>query len=377
MAKIKVLHVIDSVAPDAGTEKQLEEWVRRIDHQRFEIHVCCFEDSERLRRLAERGWAKTLVLPLVRAYTPNGFRQMFRLRRYINKHEIDIVQSFFIKANIVGVLAARGSTCKAIVSCRLNLGYYHSPMQQRILRYLDRYTTRLLANGKVVKQTVIDTEHVPADMIDLIYNRVDTAAYAPGTGDRSVAANLGIPAGAKVVGIIANLRPVKDHDLFLRAAAVVAAQVPDAAFVLLGEGECRSDLEALAGELGIANKVFFAGRVAYVQDYLERMDVGCLSSSSEGFSNTILEYMAAGLPVVATDVGSTCEAVEHGVTGYVVPHGRPEDFAAPLIELLTDDAKQAAMGRTALECSREKWDLDITAREFEEYYARLAQGSGR
>jgi len=372
MAKIKVLHVIDSVGPDAGTEKQLEEWIRRIDRERFEIHVCCFEDSDRLRRVAERGWAKTLVLPLVRAYTPNGFRQMFRLRRHINEHEIDIVQTFFIKANIVGVLAARKSKCKTIVACRLNLGYYHTPMQRRILRYLDRHTTRLLANGEAVKQTVVDTEHVPPEMVDVIYNRVDTQAYAPGTGDPSVAEKLGVPAGAKVAGIVATLRPVKDHALFLRAAKLVADDVPEAAFLLVGDGELRGELTGLARDLGIADRVFFAGNTRHVQDYLERMDIGCLSSSSEGFPNTLLEYMAAGLPVVATDVGSTCEAVEHGVTGCVVPHGRPEDLAPPIIELLSDDEKRAGMGRKSLERCREKFDLDITIREFEEYYTQLA-----
>ncbi len=374
MPKCRVLHVIDSVAHDAGTEKQLEEWIRRIDHDRFETHLCCFEDSERLRRIAEHEWAETLVLPLVRVYTPNGIRQMFRLRRYINEQQIDIVQTFFIKANIVGVLAARKSRCKAIVACRLNLGYYHTPMHRRILRYLDKHTARLLANGEAVKQTVIDTEHVPAEMIDIIYNRVDTAAYAPGTGDASVANRLGIPRDAKVVGIVANLRPVKDHALFLRAARIVAGQVPDAVFVLVGQGELEKPLQVMASELGIADKVFFAGRISHVQDYLERMDIGCLSSSSEGFPNTILEYMAAGLPVVATDVGSNREAIEHGVTGYVVPHGRPDDFARPIIELLRDNDKLAQMGRKALQHCRAKFDIEITIREFEEYYARLAGG---
>ena len=177
---------------------------------------------------------------------------------------------------------------------------------------------------------------------------------------------------AKVVGIIANLRPVKDHALFLRAAAIVAGQVPDVAFVLLGEGSLRADLEALAEELGIADKVFFAGRVGHVQDYLARMDIGCLSSNSEGFPNTICEYMAAGVPVVATDVGGMREAVEHGVTGYVVPHGRPEEFAKHIIELLKDDDKRTEMGRKSLESCREKFDIELSIREFEEYYTALA-----
>ena len=375
MAKIKVLHCIDNVTADAGTEKQLEEWVRRIDRDRFETHVCCFEDSERLRRMSE--YAHTLVLPLTRAYTPRGLFQIWRLRRYINAHSIDVVQTYFMKSNIVGTLAARRSKCRAIVSCRLDLGYWFTPRLRRVFRHLDKSATRLLANAEAVKQAVMRNEPDAADKIDIIYNRVDTAAYAPGTGDASVAEKLGIPPNAKLVGIIANLRPVKDHDLFLRAAAIVARQVPDAAFVLLGEGALRADLEALAKELGIADKVFFDGRVGHVQDYLERMDIGCLSSRSEGFPNTIVEYMAGGVPVVATDVGGMREAVEYGVTGYVVPHGEPEDFAKPIIELLKDDGKRAEMGRKSLEIYREKFDIEASIREFEEYYTSLAGGTGR
>ena len=377
MAKIKVLHVIDSVARDAGTEKQLEEWIRRIDRARFEIHLCCFEDSERMRRIAEHGWAKTLVLPLVRAYTPNALRQIRRLRRYINEHEIDVVQTYFVKANIVGVLAARKSKCKAIVSCRLNLGYWMTPLQLRLLRYLDKFTTRLLANAERVKQFVVESEHVPPEKVDVIYNRVDTSAYSPDSGDLSVTRELGVPDDAKVVGVVASLRPVKDHALFLRAAKLITDAAPGAAFVLVGQGELRDELDALAGELGIAGKVFFSDGKGEVADYLRRMDIGCMSSKSEGFSNTMLEYMAAGLPVVLTDVGGAREAVEHGVTGYVVPYGRPEDLAEPIIELLKDDEKRAEMGRRSLERCREKFDLDITVREFEEYYAALAAAGER
>ncbi len=375
MSKIKILHCISSVDADAGTEKQLEEWIRRIDRDRFEIHLCCFEGGERFLRLAR--YAHTLILPVRRAYTPWGLLQIWRLRRYINAHGIHIVQTYFIKSNIVGTLAARRSKCRAIVSCRLDLGYWFNARLHRVFCHLDKHATRLLANAEAVKRAVMRNEQVRADKIDIIYNRVDTSAYAPGTGDPAVAEDLGVPADAKVVGIIANLRPVKDHDLFLRAAAIVAGEVPDTAFLLLGQGRCREALEPLANELGIADKVFFAGRVGYVQDYLERMDIGCLSSKSEGFPNTIVEYMAAGLPVVATDVGGMREAVEHGVTGYVVPHGRPEDFATPIIDLLTNDGKREEMGRAALERCREKWDLDITIREFEEYYADLARGGGR
>ena len=282
-----------------------------------------------------------------------------------------------IKANIVGSLATLGLKRVVVISSRLNLGYCMTRFYNRILGFLDRYATRIFANAEAVKREVVELEKVSPDKVDVLYHGADMEQYGPGSGDPSVAAALGIPEDAKVVGIVANLRPVKDHALFLRAAKLVAERVPKAAFVLVGWGELRDELGRLARELGIAEKVFFTGGKGDVPDYLCRMSIGCLSSSSEGFSNAILEYMAAGLPVVATDVGGNGEAVERGVTGYIVPHGDPAAFAAPIIALLEDERKRAEMAKRSLERCREKFEIGAAMRRYEEYYSALVRGLGQ
>jgi len=374
--KVRILYCIDSVGYEAGPDRQLAEIIRRLDKARFDVHLCCFEDSPRMRQLGEH--CTPLVLPLVRAYSPNGIRQICRLRRYINQHDIDIVHNFLVKANIVGVLAARKSKCRAIVSSRRDLGFWLTPLYLRMLRYLDRYTTRLLANSQRVKDFVVKTERVPRDRVDVLYNGVDMTSYAPGCGDPSVVRSLGVPDHAKLVGIVANFRPVKDHALFLRAARSVADRVSDAAFVLVGTGALRGDLGRLAEELGIAGRVFFADGRGTARDYLGRMAVGCLSSETEGFSNALLEYMAAGLPVAATDAGGNAEAVENGVTGFIVPHGNPAALAQPIIELLKDDNKRIQMGRQSRARCRRMFEIGDAVRRFEDYYTGLAaQAAGR
>ena len=370
MDKVRVLFCIDSVGADAGPDRQLAEMIRRLDPDRFELHLCCFEDCDRLRDLAH--YCTPLVLPVRSLYRLNALRQMRRLRRYIHDHRIDLVHTWMVKANIFGVLAARKSDCQAIISSRRNMGYWLTPFYLAVYRCINRCVTRFLANSQRVKRYVIDTEHVPADRIDVLYNGVDMTTYAPGQGDPAAAAALGIPDGAEVVGIVANLRPVKNHALFLRAARLVHDQLPDAAFLLVGTGPLRDDLATLAEQLGIAHNVFFSDGRGAVPDYLARMDVGCLSSQSEGFSNAILEYMAAGLPIVATDAGGNAEAVEHGVTGYIVPHGDPHALAGPIIDLLRDDTKRAEMGRRSLERCRDRFEIGVAIRRFEDYYARLA-----
>ena len=375
MANVRILYCIDSVGYDAGTERQLAEIIKHIDKDRFDVHLCCFEEGPRIRELREH--CTPLILPVRRLYTLNAFRQIRRLRRYINEQGIDVIHTFMVKAGIVGVLAARKSLCKAVIGSRRNMGYWLTPFYLRLFRYLDRHTTRLLANSERAKEFVVRTERVPPKKVDVLYNGVDMAKYACGAGAPATADWLGIPGDAKVVGIVANFRPVKDHALFLRAAREIAARVPEAAFLLVGTGPLREELARLAADLGISNKVFFTDGRGAVPGYLARMSVGCLTSHSEGFSNAILEYMAAGLPVVATDVGGNAEAVEDDATGVIVPGRDPADFAKPVIALLKDDAGRADMGRRSLERCREMFDIRASVRRHEDYYASLAEGTKR
>jgi glycosyltransferase involved in cell wall biosynthesis len=368
MNKVSILFAIDSVAFDAGTERQLAEIITRIDRERFETHLCCLQDSTRLRELAMH--CRILLLPAERIYSPRGLVRFWQLHRYIRANRIDVVHTFMFKSSLLAIIAARGSGCRAVISSRRNLGYLQTPAQLRILRYLDRYTTRLLANSEAARQFAIRSEGVAPGRVDVLYNGVDLVR-CPATSGTSVAASIGIPAGAKVVGIVANLRPVKNLALFLRAARLVAAKAPDAAFVIVGAGPLRQELGRLASELGIDDRVFFADGRGTVQDYLCRMSVGCLSSESEGFSNAILEYMAAGLPVVATDVGGNSEAIESGITGYLVRESAPAAFAAPILELLSDEPKRAAMGKRSLERCRRLFDMDQAVRRLEDYYLSL------
>jgi glycosyltransferase involved in cell wall biosynthesis len=366
---IRIVCLIDSIAQHAGTENQLVEIVKRIDRGRFEIHLCCLEDSDRLRALAAN--CKTAVFPAANLYSMAGIQAFLRLREYLNTNRIDIMHTFMTKSNILGVLAARRSHCRAIVASRRNLGYGFTPMYVRLFRYVNQQTTRLLANSEGARRSAAEIEHVSPDKIDILYNGVDMAAYAFENADPSVPRSLGIPEGAPVIGTVANLRPVKDLPLFLRAARIVASAAPDAVFLIVGRGPLRDELARLAAELGIASRVFFTDGKGAVVDYLHRMTVACLSSSSEGFSNSILEYMAAGLPVVATDVGGNREAIEHGVTGYIIADRSPESFGAPVIELLRDATLRARMGQAGFERCRACFDIDHAVRKHERYYAGL------
>ena len=163
--------------------------------------------------------------------------------------------------------------------------------------------------------------------------------------------------------------------MFLRAAARVRAAVPDAAFVIAGEGELMPGLRELATELGIADDVHFIGRCDDVASLLFASHIGVLSSRAEGFANAILEYMAAGLPVVATDVGGVREAIVEGETGYIVPSGDDEQMAERIIQILSNDENARAMGARGKAIVADKFSCDRHLRNTLELYDELLSGA--
>ena len=371
MSKVNLCMLVDTLADDAGTEKLIAAIVPRINAERFSVHVCCLENSERLEMLAHS--CATAVFPVRSLYSLNGGLQIWRFRQYLNEHQIDVMHAFMVKTAIFGVLAAKQSRCPCIITSRLSMGYWYTPFYVHLFRYLNRHTTRVLANSNAAKRATVDVERIPPDKVDVIYNGVDCSVYSKEQGDLSVTDSLGLPPQTTVVGIVANLRPVKDIDLFLRAAALVSQQVPDAAFLIVGQGPLRDALGRLAEDLGIAAKVFFSDGKGTVPDYLCRMSIGCLSSRSESFSNALLEYMAAGLPVVATDVGGNAEAIEDGVNGLLVRERTQEALAAAMIRLLLDEQTRMTMARKSLARGRRLFDISGFVKRLEAYYWDLSK----
>ena len=368
-AVLKVCLVVDSLGPDAGTEKLVAAWASAFDPKVIETHLCCFEASGRLSNLPK--YVRSAVFPLSRINSTAGLREIRRFRSYLRCNGIEVVHSFMNKSAIFSVLAAQG-ICRTVVTSRLNSGYWYTTKLAWMFRILDRYSTHILANSLMAKELTASVERVPSDKITVLYQGVDLRRYASAAGDPSKAAALGIPANAPVVGIVANFRPVKDLHLFLRAAKVISSAVPQAAFLLVGQGELKPKLQALADALGIAERVFFSAPDVAVPDYLARMSVACLSSESEGLPNAILEYMAAGLPVVSTYVGGISELVRDGFSGFLVRERTPDAFAEPVIQLLQNENLRKGMGRLGLERARAEFDATAVITRLQQFYLEAA-----
>jgi glycosyltransferase involved in cell wall biosynthesis len=372
-SRLRVCLLVDTLGLDAGTERQVAETAKRLDPTRIDVHVCCLEPSSQLEAL--RSVCSTALFPSTKFNSPAGIRQARRLREYLDKHRIQIVHAYMNKTALFAVVTSLFSD-RIVVTSRLNIGYWYTPALTVRFRVLNLGTTRIMANSEEAKRIAIAAEHMPAGMVEVIYQGVDMNEFRPGRGDPRVADTLGIPPRSRVAGVVANLRPVKDLPLFLHAAKLVAARFPDVSFLIAGSGELYSELVELAATLGIRDRVFFTKGEGRVIDYLARMSIGCLTSLSEGFSNAIMEYMAMGLPVVATAVGGNSEAIVDGETGFLVRARTSEAFAAPLIQLLENEDLMRKMGQRGLERCTEHFEIGKTIRSLEDFYFSLV-ASGR
>ena len=187
-----------------------------------------------------------------------------------------------------------------------------------------------LVNCEAIKQHLISSEHIPENRITVIYNPINQKRLDQGMAAPYDEKRWGITDGALVVGIVANIRPVKDYETFLKAAILVAERVPNVKFMAVGSTDRAywEKLRPTAENPALKNRLILTGPLDNPYPVIRLFDVGVLSSTSEGFSNSLVEYAAAGIPAVATDVGGNREIVEDGVTGYLVSPRSPERMAS-------------------------------------------------
>lgn len=341
---LRVAYVISAFqTAQAGTEGHLLRLIRQIDRRSVDPHLIVMQDSD---------WTRSFHDPLVPLSTL-GFRAFWnprdwgcigRLARMFRTIQADVVELHATDAHFAGSLAARWARVPVVISCRRDLGHQLTWKDRLLHRIGNRLVDSFLANSQEVISHFRRTEGITASSFQLIHNgldldQFDRSAAGPVRGDLAEVWTRG-----PVIVISANLRPVKDHPTLLRAFQLVRQRVPDCQLLMLGSGEELESLQRLASELGIAKQVLWAGSVPEVAPYLRRSTVGCLSSRTEGFSNALMEYMAAALPVVATRTGGAMETVVDGRTGWLVDPGDAPNLAQRLIDVLSDPAEGRAMG---------------------------------
>lgn len=375
MKRIKIAYLIDTIATGtAGTQKQLLETIRRLDPAEFEPQLICLWQSP---------WMATNPLPCrctvlgYRGFLKANFPSVVRkLAATVDADDIDVVQTFFEDSIFVAALgAALARSSPVLLSSRrdIGLGESNQPWYHRLfgvaLPAVNRRFQGIIANSEQVRRYVARREKTPASKIAVIYNGV-TIAKRSGT----VPAVFQNHPADVWLGLVASLTAVKRHDLLIRALAALTrtGNGPRVHLVLLGDGPERAGLERLAAQCGIADRVHFEGAVTDVSAYLQKLDIGVLCSDREGLSNAILEYMAAGLPVVATDVGGNAELVSRE-NGICVPVNDVDALSSALGLLIADPQLRASMGAASFARVQRDFSWENSMATLQAYYrSRLA-----
>lgn len=376
MTRPDVLHLIETFH-QGGSERQAVQLVRLLDATgRFNLHVACLRDEGVLRRdLDGLELPPIEAFPLVSFQHPTTAVRLAAFAALLRRRRIALLHTHDFYTDVFGMAAGKLAGVPVRIASRRESDPWRTKAQRFVERRAFNCAHAIIVNAEAIRRDLI-AHGVDGAKIQTVYNGIDVERLAaPASLTRADALRaIGVrPGGHRLfVTILANLRlALKGHPTFLRAAQRVKASVPGTGFIIAGEGELLEPMRQLAGDLGLANDVFFTGPCDRVRELLAASDVCVLSSTSEGFPNVIVEYMAAGRPVVATDVGGVSEAVVDGRTGYVVPPGDDAAMAARVTELLTDEAKRDAFGRLGRTIALERFSCEAQLRRTVELYERL------
>jgi glycosyltransferase involved in cell wall biosynthesis len=339
----------------------------------YRVHVASLSTGGVLRPLIESLQVPIIDLPLTSFYDANMLRQTRKFVSYLKQHQVEIVHSHDFYSNIFGMTGASLARIRGRIASKRETTGTRTTAQRTVERNAFKLAHAVVANAAAVKEQLIG-EGVNKDKIAVIYNGIDLTRFdETGTRDDAlVRLKLDNLRGRPVITMVANFEyRVKDHPMLLRTAQRVTREVPEAIFVIAGEGELRAETEQLAAELGVKESCLFTGRCASVPDLLVASDICVLSSQAEGFSNSILEYMAAGRAVVATSVGGASEAIVEGETGHLVNSGDDAAMAARIIDLLRNSEQRIQMGRHGRRVVEERFSLQSRLSNTSALYQRM------
>ena len=372
-----VLQLLDSFS-QGGSERQAIQLTRLLhDQGRYEVRLACLKNEGPLRREIEGlDLGPIPSFPLTSFYDLNAVTQLRALVSFLRREKVQILQTHDFYTNVFGMSAGALARVPVRIAAMRETAGMRTDAQKRVQRIAYALAHHIVGNSEAVKRALAE-DGVSNDKTTVVYNGLDLDRVVPQLNRFDTLKALGLPEerpgqARPFVTIVANMRhDVKDYPMFLRAASHVAKEMPEVSFLMAGEGELTESLRVLSCDLGLDQNVVFLGRCDLVAELLSISDICVLSSKAEGFSNSILEYMAAARPVVATDVGGAREAIIEGTTGFLVPSGDDRQLADRLMRLLKEPARAREMGLAGRQRVEEKFSCEAQVRATENLYGKL------
>jgi glycosyltransferase involved in cell wall biosynthesis len=371
---LKVLWLIKGLGL-GGAEKLLALSAPHVDRSRYEVEVAYL-----------LPWKNALVPDLERAGVrvtclnharPFDLRVVPRIARFLRQRKIDLLHAHLPYSGIVGRVAARAAGVPYVLYTEHNVQERYHPLTRIANQLTMRMCNLTIAVSEGVRESLLRSPLVPGARVRTILNGVDVEGLrrAAGAGP-DVRTELGIPRDRRVVGVVNVFRPQKRIDLWIQAARKIADADPQAVFVLVGDGPILPEMRVLADSVGLGRRITFAGLRPDAPRLIAAFDVFMLASDFEGLPVAVLEAMALGKPVVATDAGGLPGVIADGTHGFLVERGAPAALAGKVLSLLSDPSLRRSMGDASARRVLEHFSIQRMVRETEDAYESLLSRPG-
>lgn len=366
-----------------GTERQVINLATRLDRSKFRLEMACLKKQGHFLDELEQQHIPIREFPIKSLYNPWSFVQQSRLAAHIRRQRIQIVHSYNFYANVFAIPAAKMAGVPVVIASIRDRGIYLDPVKRLVQKYLCHFADCILVNAESIKQWLIE-EGYPAGKIMIIRNGLDVSKYGKKSRTGGLRKEFGLPETSPLVVMASRLDPQKGIEDLLHAAAMVIKRCPQARFLIVGEKYYTSvasqqfaeKINQLVISLGLADHVIFTGYRSDIPDLLAQATVSVLPSHSEGLSNSLLESMATGLPVVATNVGGTPELIKDGETGLLVPPYEPEALALAICTVLQNRDLAKTFGAHARRYATREFSMDRMVSNTQQLYMELLAQHG-
>lgn len=381
----KPIHVLQVSKSTGGVGQYLSTLVSHLDKQRFRVTVVCLSDGgdELAAELSKIHGVQAYSLKMNR-YKINPFSDalvFIKLLSLIRREKFDLIHVHTSKPGFLARVASIGSGIPSIYrpacfSFHDGVGRWKANFYAALERFAARWLTARIHAVCKDECLLAKRYHVGSDsQFSIIYTGIDLARFEKAVDRNLTRASLGIPDSTFLFGTVGRLSKQKAPLDFVHAAAQLHQNYPDAHFVWVGDGELMAETRQLVRSLNLGEVFHFASHRKDVSSVLKSMDCFVLASHWEGFSLSVLEAMAVGLPIVVTHVSGAAEAVVDGVTGFITPIGDSQALAGAMRRMIADPQAAKVFGMRGQQRFMQKFTLERMVGEIEQLYEKVVAGS--
>jgi glycosyltransferase involved in cell wall biosynthesis len=375
----RVLYLVETLNV-GGTETQLVQVALRLHAMSVPVTVGCLcAEGPLLEVLQQAGIPVVEFRKGKTLLSINGLYQVVRLAIFLRRGQFRVLHAYDLLANLLGVPAAWLARTSIIISSRRYLAdvEWYRPWRNKVICTMYRLSTHVVVNSTSVRDLLVQRDGLPEEKIRILYNGVDVDRFGTARRDRQ-ALLPAVESRTKLIAVVANMYvPGKGHAYLIAAAAQICREFPEIIFLLIGDGPERSKLEQQVRKAGLQKNFLFVGRRKDVPELLACCDLSVLPSEAEALPNSVLEAMAAGLPVVATRVGGIPEIIQDGENGLLVPPQNSQALAEAVIRLLEDSDLAQRLATAGQKRMRTQFSFDRLLGVLEQLYGAAPTAHSR